>query len=55
MTRADLVPPATPTDIQELSFWLADQFVSHAFEVCFHYRKEELTSELFSSARTKAE
>ena len=53
MTRAELVPSATPKDIQELSFWLADQFVSHAFEVCYYYRKKQLTSKLFSSALTK--
>ena len=33
--QVDPVPPATPADIEDLSFWLADQFLSHAFEVFF--------------------
>ena len=44
MSRADPVPPATQTEIQELSFWLADQFVSQAFEVYYYYRKKEMAS-----------
>ena len=30
------MPPATPADIEDLSFWLADQLFSHAFEVFFY-------------------
>ena len=53
MTRAEPVPPATQTDIQELSFWLAEQLVSHAFEVCFYYRRKELVSSLFPGCSSK--
>ena len=35
LTRVDPAPPATPADIEDLSFWLADQFVSNAFEVFY--------------------
>ena len=39
LTRVDLAPPATSADIEDLSFWLANQFVSHAFEVFYdHFR-----------------
>ena len=38
LTRVDPAPPATPADIEDLSFWLADQFVSNAFEVFYFNR-----------------
>ena len=37
LTRVDPAPPATSVDIEDLSFWLADQFVSHAFEVFYYH------------------
>ena len=37
LTRVDPAPPATWADIEDLSFWLANQFVSSAFEVFYYH------------------
>ena len=37
LTRVDPAPPATSADIEDLSFWLANQFVSSAFEVFYYH------------------
>ena len=45
VVRVDPVPPATAADIEDLSFWLANQFVSNAFEVFYyHFRALCLSS-----------